>query len=346
MRNFKKFLIGSLMVCCTLFSLLGLTACSGKYATIEHKIEEKVTSVFMDASSHITILPAEGETKVVCYERPEFEHSVTVEDEILKICKLDKRKWYQGGGGGNWGMPEVTIYLPKGEYDMLDIDGKCGDVTIAKDFQFVSIDIARVSGTIQNSSSAIEEMKISGGSIKVENASAGSIELSASIGGITITNMECKGNINGDLQSASHGYLHFSSVICENLSVKGGKQMEFLDITCKNIVLEGSEHISLTDVTVVENFSAITTRGSVSLENVIVNGNLSIKSDSGSIYLGYCDAAEISVETKRGDIGGILLSDKIFVAYSNSGKVKVPETTTGGKCRLITRTGDIRITID
>jgi hypothetical protein len=51
------------------------------------------------------------------------------------------------------------------------------------------------------------------------------------------------------------------------------------------------------------------------------------------------------VKTDTGDITGSLLSGKIFMPQTNTGDVTVPDTVTGGKCRLSTNTGDIKISI-
>jgi len=52
------------------------------------------------------------------------------------------------------------------------------------------------------------------------------------------------------------------------------------------------------------------------------------------------------METDTGDIRGSLLSSKVFLADSGTGKVDVPKTVTGGKCQVHTDTGDIKITIN
>ena len=54
-----------------------------------------------------------------------------------------------------------------------------------------------------------------------------------------------------------------------------------------------------------------------------------------------CDAAELSITTDTGDVKGTLLSDKVFIARTDTGRVHVPETTNGGKCKITTSTGDI-----
>ena len=56
-----------------------------------------------------------------------------------------------------------------------------------------------------------------------------------------------------------------------------------------------------------------------------------------------CDADRIFVKTDTGYVKGSLLSDKVFIAQSDTGDVDVPKTITGGKCEIETDTGDIKI---
>jgi len=85
--------------------------------------------------------------------------------------------------------------------------------------------------------------------------------------------------------------------------------------------------------------------GRISLENTFVTGKIDIERSTGNVSFKNCDANEIEVKTSTGDIKGSLLSDKIFIARSDTGKINVPETLTGGKCKLTSNTGDILITI-
>ena len=46
-------------------------------------------------------------------------------------------------------------------------------------------------------------------------------------------------------------------------------------------------------------------------------------------------------ETSTGKVKGHLLTDKIFVTSTSTGKVRVPSTESGGICKVTTSTGDI-----
>ncbi len=56
-------------------------------------------------------------------------------------------------------------------------------------------------------------------------------------------------------------------------------------------------------------------------------------------------ACEIYIKAGTGDVSGILLSDKIYVVNTNTGKVNVPNSVNGGRCEITTTTGDVKITV-
>lgn len=83
--------------------------------------------------------------------------------------------------------------------------------------------------------------------------------------------------------------------------------------------------------------------GDIELENVIVENKLSIERSTGDVELERCDAAEIYVKTGTGDVEGSLLTEKVFVTDTDTGEVDVPKSQSGGRCEIITDTGDIEI---
>ena len=100
----------------------------------------------------------------------------------------------------------------------------------------------------------------------------------------------------------------------------------------------------LTDVSC-NSFSSTGSTGDIILKNVIVKENMSVERSTGDVRFEKSDAGELTVITDTGDVKGSLLTDKIFVTQSDTGKVDVPETVSGGKCKVTTDTGDIRIEI-
>ena len=56
-------------------------------------------------------------------------------------------------------------------------------------------------------------------------------------------------------------------------------------------------------------------------------------------------AMELLITTDTGDVTGTLLTEKVFLVRSDTGRIKVPETVSGGTCKIETETGDITVSI-
>ena len=155
------------------------------------------------------------------------------------------------------------------------------------------------------SSKGLTQIKRSTGNILVNGASSGELKLTTSTGNICLESVSTEGDIT--------------------ISVSTG-QSTLSDVTCKNLTTDGST-------------------GEVFLKNVIASQAFSIDRSTGDVAFDRCDAAEILVKTSTGDVTGSLLSEKVFITDTSTGDIRVPPTTTGGKCTIKTGTGDIRIDI-
>lgn len=149
-------------------------------------------------------------------------------------------------------------------------------------------------------------VKTSTGNIRVGNVSADTLDFSVSTGNVTVSDVICKGDIR--------------------IKVSTGKT-DITNINCQNIISNGST-------------------GKVSLNNVVATETFSIERSTGDIKFDGCDAADIFIKTNTGDVRGNLLTDKVFVAQTNTGSVDVPKTVNGGRCEISTNTGDIKIEIE
>lgn len=143
------------------------------------------------------------------------------------------------------------------------------------------------------------------GDIRIENTAVSALKLKVSTGKVTVSGVTCSGDIG--------------------LRVSTGKA-NIVSTTCRNLTSEGDT-------------------GDLTMENVIAAEKIAIDRDTGDIRFTDCDAAEIFVETDTGDVTGSLLSEKVFIAESDTGKVDVPKSATGGRCEIETDTGNIRITV-
>ena len=82
------------------------------------------------------------------------------------------------------------------------------------------------------------------------------------------------------------------------------------------------------------------------MEHFIASDKLNVVRSTGDVRLVGADAGEIHIETDTGKVSGSLLSEKIFIPRTDTGKIDVPKTTSGGICEITTDTGDIKITIN
>lgn len=279
------------------------------YEINEYTINEKYKDITIDTdTADIVFLPAENEnTAVVCNEEKNAKHSVAVQDGALTIRLEDERKWFEHIGI-SFRDPKITVYVPAGEYGALSIKNDTGDVEIPKELTFASVDIAGSTGNVANYASATDTVKIktSTGDIRVENISAGALELSVSTGRVSVRNVTCQGDVQ----------------ICVTTGRTG-----LTDLRCKNLISHGDT-------------------GDISLTNVIAEEKCSIERSTGDVHFEGCDAAEITVKTDTGHVKGSLLSEKVFFAQTDTGKIDVPKTTAGGKCEITTDTGNIQIDIE
>lgn len=279
------------------------------HETNEHLISEDFQDIEIETdTASVVFLPSNDETcKVVCLEREKATHTVAVEEGVLRIKLVDTRKWYDYIGV-HFGMEKITVYLPKTEYGGLTITDSTGDIEISKAFQFESMDISVSTGHVENYASVVGELEITTttGDIKVECVSVGSLALNVSTGKVTVSGVTCVGDIT---VGVSTGKAHLT------------------DVTCKALRSNGAT-------------------GDIVLKNVVATENFSIERSTGRVTFQSCDAGEIFVETGTGDVNGTLRSEKVFIVDTGTGSIRVPHSTSGGRCEISTGTGNITIEIE
>lgn len=122
------------------------------------------------------------------------------------------------------------------------------------------------------------------------------------------------------------------------------------DITVKNATAKTIDLQVSTGRTTLENVrcETLTSRGDTGdmrLTDVVASESFTISRSTGDVKFDRCDAAQIEVTTDTGNVTGSLLTEKVFIAKTDTGKINVPESVTGGKCKITTDTGNIKITI-
>lgn len=277
-----------------------------QYETNEYEILESFKNISVETDTADITLVSSEVVSVVCTEQENAKHTVSVEDGTLKIEIMDQIKWYQRIGI-HLGTTKITVYVPKGQYETLTIKGSTGKVSIPEDYGFTKMDIHQSTGDVTCQASTTDTMKIktSTGGIHVDNVCVGSLELTVTTGDITAENVNCSGDMT--------------------VNVSTGKT-SLINVSCKNLTTNGDT-------------------GDITLKNVITAQKLAITRSTGYVKFEGCDSGEIQVRTDTGDVSGTLLSSKVFLCNTDTGKVDVPNTTTGGVCDIRTDTGDIKLKI-
>ena len=245
----------------------------------------------------------DGKCRVVCREREKEAHTVSAANGTLSIEREDTRRWYDRISVFSFGAPSITVYLPRTEYAALAVEESTGDIVIPREFRFGSVDIRVSTGDVDCRASSLELLRIrtSTGDIRLEDLSAGELELTVSTGHVDLQSVVCEGNVG---IAVSTGRASLADVTCESLSSSGGT-------------------------------------GDIALRHVAAAQTVSITRGTGDVRFEQCDAGELNIETGTGKVTGSLLSPKVFIVHSDTGRISVPETVSGGKCRITTDTGDI-----
>lgn len=243
---------------------------------------------------------------VECNEIVNMKHRVYVEADTLTIRVEDTRKWYEHIGIF-FGTPKITVQLPADQYEKLTVKTDTGDATLCGDFTFAEMDIKSDTGAIHTQCSATGSIKLKTdtGRIFAGNLTAARLEMISSTGRQEAVNVA----VTEDVKN----------------KVSTGKTT-FENITCKSLISDGDT-------------------GSLTLNNVIATEKFALERSTGNVTLNQSDAKELYIETDTGNVKGSLLSDKIFLTETDTGKIDVPKTVTGGRCEISTDTGNIVISI-
>lgn len=274
--------------------------------TYEAQGEFDKISINVD-TTEIEFVPTEDEAcSIVCFEAEKIKHSATVQNGTLVIKTIDTRKWYDHICI-SLGSPKMTIYLPQNEYASLFIETDTGDINIPKDFTFEKIEIDGDTSKVGCFApvSNILEIELSTGDINVDSITSGQVKLTTTTGEIKVSSVTTKNDIDIETDTGT---------------------VKLTNISCSDFVAESDT-------------------GTITLKNVVATSSLSVESDTGDVKFYDSDAAQISVKTSTGDVMGTLLSEKVFITETSTGRINVPKTTSGGKCEITTSTGDIKFDV-
>ena len=281
---------------------------TNKYQTKTYEILENFESLSINTNTtDVSFIPTHLDiATVVCFEKESETHNVTVIDGVLTVT-YNQSSFLKKLSFFNFKKPNITISLPQAEYNDLIIIGDTSDITLAHELTFSNVNVTISTGDVTVNSTIKENLKISTttGDITIYDTSVNNADLSVTTGDIGIAKLNCTNDLK--------------------ISVTTGDS-ELNDVQCKNLISTGDT-------------------GDLELNNVIASEKFVIERDTGDVDAKSCDANEIQVTTDTGDVEMTLLSSKIFVVETDTGRKRVPMSTTGGLCQVTTDTGDIEIYI-
>lgn len=293
---------------------VGVIAMSGNASFLDESYQNKIyesedkfdSIVIKTDTTDIELIPYDKDGyKVECFEEKKISHSVTVKDGTLIIERHDTREWYEHISIFSKST-SIKIYVPAGEYSSLSVTSSTGDTTTHKNLTFDSATVTCSTGDVSIYSSTKKSLTIT--------SSTGDVKVDGSNHGNLIIK-----TTTGDITATNS---NFQDV---KLSVSSGKTI-IKKINCVSFDSNGDT-------------------GDISANNLIAQGTVSINRSTGDVTLDKCDAAELYITTDTGDVKGSLLSPKIFLHDTDTGDVSLPDSTTGGKCKITTDTGDISFSI-
>lgn len=281
---------------------------TASYQTNTHVLSDAFENISLTTqTADVVFVPSnEAGCRVVCHERETVKHTVMVQNGTLTIRQVDARKWYDYIGIIT-DTPKITVYVPETDYQTLAIEGDTGDIEIPEGLQFASLAISVSTGDVTNRAPVSGDVNIhtSTGDIRVEGVSVGTLDLSVSTGMVVVRDVTCRGDAK--------------------IGVSTG-EASVTDVSCNQFASQGNT-------------------GDICLKNVRAAGKCSVERSTGDVRFDGCDANTLFVKTDTGDVSGTLLSEKVFITQTDTGRVQVPKTTAGGLCEITTDTGDIKITL-
>lgn len=268
-----------------------------------YNVEENFTKISIDNKTADICFYESNELKVEYCESDIYGYEIGVSDSTLKIVCNKKKKFTMF----DFGRYVLNIYMPSSKYESLDIDNSTGEITIGKEFSFVSTNIKTSTGDINYYSNTDESIniKISTGDLIINEVNAKEMTVELSTGDIELNNV----NVTNSM----------------SLTATTGK-MILTNVNAKDIYLK-------------------TSTGKKILTNMIASNSLTIKSSTGDVKFDGCDAFKIDIETSTGDVTGNLLTKKNIFCTTDTGKINVDEIrdASGNECVIKTETGDIKL---
>ncbi len=127
-----------------------------------HNVFVPVSNIEIDVTySDVRFAPSSDENIYIsAYENKKEYYDVTVENDTLKIRYMDIRMWYEYIGITVSDDYFLTVYLPAGEYENLNITSASGEVYVPSGYTFGSAKVTTSSGEIEFAANVLDTLEI------------------------------------------------------------------------------------------------------------------------------------------------------------------------------------------
>lgn len=157
--------------------------------TREYEINDDFKDIKIIADiADIELIPSEdAESRVVCKEQKSANHSVTVEENTLRIQADNNKKWYEHIGI-NLHTPKITVYLAKGEYENLSLKTVTGNVSLNNIVATGKVEVEVDTGSVLLNdviTTGKIEVETDTGNVNFEACDAGEVFIETDTGNVT-----------------------------------------------------------------------------------------------------------------------------------------------------------------
>lgn len=261
--------LGSLIIALTLSSvdfdfskLNSLTVVENTYT-----IKEDFTSISaksLECDIRLSLSENE-ECKVICREYTKVAHKAAVEDNTLTITREDSRKWYDYIGVFT-DKTEIIVFLPKAEYEALNIGGATGDIDVPDNFKFKNVTLSTNTGDVYFTSLVEENLSVTTntGDIEILNTKPKNVSIVSDTGDVELTGANASESIT---VSTDTGYIELSECDAKKLLLSSDTG----DIS--GTLLSG------------KTFKAESNTGDITVPLSTSGGACEIKTNTGDIYI-------------------------------------------------------------
>ena len=273
----------------------------------EYDLTESFENIEIDIDTADIEFIKSDVNKVKVTEKEKEYHKVNVIDNRLVIRSYNELKWFERIFNFSFKKKKVQIYLNKTSFDKLNINESTGDIKMPSDFNFNDAIVNLSTGDVSFNAKVTNDLSIdsSTGKVTIRNFDGRDIVINGSTGDLELINSVLTGDL---VISRSTGDITLANVRANNLKGK-------------------------------------TSNGDFTLVDVLITNHINVKTSTGDIELDGSDAATLYIETTTGKVTGTLLTEKVFVVETSTGKVNVPKTQSGGLCEIHTSTGKVNIEI-